>query len=167
MPAMNAFTVDEAGTIAGNFFFRTFNHSGSISALPAGSFDTSNITTVGSNFFDSFVRENSILTALPAGSFNTSNITTIGSSFFSYFAFKNTYLTALPAGSFNTNGIPIGAYSNFFVSFNQKGKLKKVTSGGVPIINKDSGARTFYYLDGSTNKTESVPSGGTFRYNTS
>jgi hypothetical protein len=41
MPAMSAFTTDGAGTTAGDGFFYRFNSGGSLSSLPAGSFDTS------------------------------------------------------------------------------------------------------------------------------
>jgi len=40
-----------SATSAGDFFFLGFNRGGALTSLPAGSFDTSNITTVGDSFF--------------------------------------------------------------------------------------------------------------------
>ncbi len=87
MPEMNRFTTDTAGTTAKGDFFYSFNHAGSLTSLPAGSFDTSNITTVGNNFFANF-NLNGALTSLPAGSFNTSNITSVGNYFFDNFNYN-------------------------------------------------------------------------------
>ena len=58
MPAMNAFTTDSTGETAGDNFFLNFNYSGALTSLPAGSFDTSNITTAGNYFFASFNSNN-------------------------------------------------------------------------------------------------------------
>ena len=87
MPEMNRFTTDTAGTTAKGDFFYSFNHAGSLTSLPAGSFDASNITTVGNNFFAN-LNLNGALTSLPAGSFNTSNITSVGNYFFDNFNYN-------------------------------------------------------------------------------
>ena len=88
MPEMNRFTTNSTGTTAGDRFFVYFNYSGTITTLPVGSFDTSNITTVGGNFFAYFNFSGS-LTSLPAGSFDTSKITTAGTNFFNGFNYNN------------------------------------------------------------------------------
>ncbi len=45
MPALTSFTADSMGTISGSNYFSCFNNYGSLTSLPSGSFDTSNITT--------------------------------------------------------------------------------------------------------------------------
>jgi uncharacterized repeat protein (TIGR02543 family) len=120
MPGMSAFTTDGTGTTAGDCFFSGFNSGGSLSALPAGSFDTSAITTVGDGFFWGFNAGGS-LAALPEGSFDTSGITAAGDYFFMTF---NRYgsLSALPAGSFDTSGVT-AAGDSFFFAFDVDGSL--------------------------------------------
>jgi uncharacterized repeat protein (TIGR02543 family) len=56
--------VDSAGTAAGDYFFYSFNHMGSLTSLPAGSFGTSGITEAGAYFFLAFNHMGS-LTSLP------------------------------------------------------------------------------------------------------
>jgi len=126
MPAMPAFTTTSAGTVAGSLFFSGFNSPGSLTSLPAGSFDTSKITTVGDNFFSGFNCEGA-LTSLPAGSFNTSKITTIGEFFFESFN-EDGSLTSLPAGSFNTSKITTLPFCSFN-SFNFLGSLTSLPAG--------------------------------------
>ena len=109
MPPMSSFTTDSTGTTAGDSFFANFNHRGSLTSLPAGSFDTSNITTAGDNFFAGF-NYSGALTSLPAGSFNISNITTAGDSFFYGFNFNGKLVKS------NT-GIPIKNVSSNPVDF--------------------------------------------------
>lgn len=83
---MNKFTTDTEGTILGTNAFRYFfgssdgNNQSSVISLPAGSFDTSNITTLGDTVFAWFDYYGENLTALPAGSFNFTNITSYGSN---------------------------------------------------------------------------------------
>ena len=130
MPPMSSFTTDSTGTTAGDSFFANFNYRGSLTSLPAGSFNTSNITTAGDNFFNRF-NSSGTLTSLPAGSFDTSNITTVGNNFFNGF---NSFgaLTLLPAGSFDTSNITTaGEY--FFSAFNSSGNLTSLPDGSFNI----------------------------------
>ncbi len=101
MPAMSAFTTDASGNRTGDLFFENFNAYGSITSLPKGSFNTSNITSVGKSFFIGFNYYGG-LKELPQGSFNTSNIATIGDGFFYGFNYSGG-LTSLPQGSFGIN----------------------------------------------------------------
>lgn len=126
MPAMNSFTIDTAGTTAGDFFFAGFNNGGSLTSLPAGSFDTGSITTAGSHFFMSF-NVNGKLTSLPVGSFDTSNITTVDNYFFSHFNNRGS-ITSLPANSFDISNISV-AHNYFFMSFNYGGELTSLPAG--------------------------------------
>jgi uncharacterized repeat protein (TIGR02543 family) len=114
MPEMSAFTIDDAGTTAGSSFFDGFNASGSLVALPEGSFDTSGITTVNARFFRYFNSSGS-LTSLPEGSFGISAITTAGDDFFSCFNGTGSLVT-LPEGSFDTSNVT-EAGDRFFYSF--------------------------------------------------
>jgi surface protein len=89
--------------------------------LPAGSFDTSNISgTVGTYFFYYF-NYNGALTSLPVGSFDTSSISgTVGDYFFAYFNYSGA-LTSLPAGSFDTSSITtVGAYYFAYSFYNNQ-----------------------------------------------
>ena len=110
MPAMNAFTTDSTGETAGDNFFLNFNSYGALTSLPAGSFDTSNITTAGDNFFAGF-NSSGALTSLPAGSFDTSKITTPGDNFFHSFNSDNGKLVK------SNTGIPIKNVSSNPVDF--------------------------------------------------
>jgi surface protein len=141
MPAMSAFTNDPEGTIAGDYFFCGFNNSGSLTSLPAGSFNTSNITIAGRNFFSHFNRYGS-LTSLPTGSFDTSNITTVGDYFF--YAFNaGGDLTSLPAGSFGTSGITTAGYA-FFCGFNNSGSLTSLPAGSFDASNITTVGDSFF-----------------------
>lgn len=130
MPAMSAFTTDAAGTIAPDYFFHYFNGGvnvgGSLTQLPVGSFNISNITTIGNNYF-SYFNYNGALVSLPAGSFNTSKISSVASQCFSRFNYHGS-LTALPTGSFNTSNIAT-AGSYYFSHFNSYGSLTQLPVG--------------------------------------
>ncbi|MDR1358937.1 MAG: LPXTG cell wall anchor domain-containing protein [Coriobacteriales bacterium] len=131
MPPMSAFTTDSGGTIAGDRFFSHFNGDstsklnsgpgGSLTSLPAGSFNTTGIKFVGNGFFDGF-NANGLLASLPAGSFDISGITTAGSDFFGSFNYRGA-LTSLPTGSFDTSKITTAMGFGFFGYFNCSGAL--------------------------------------------
>ncbi|MCL2808356.1 MAG: InlB B-repeat-containing protein, partial [Coriobacteriia bacterium] len=169
MPAMSSFTVNSAGTIAGNNFFKNFNSSGplisngygSLTSLPAGSFDTSNITTTGNSFFNSFNMSGS-LTSLPAGSFNTSNITTTGDYFFQNFNAWGS-LTSLPAGSFGTSRITT-TENNFFTRFNNSGRLTSLPTGSFNTSNITTTGNAFFNDFNASGSLTSLPAGS---FNTS
>ena len=117
MPPIDRFTTDLNGTTADDSFFKAFNCNGSITSLPAGSFDISSITTIGDSFFQGFNLQGS-LASLPAGSFDISNITTVGNFFFASFNCGGS-LTSLPTGSFDTSNITT-AGTFFFAGFNSR-----------------------------------------------
>jgi hypothetical protein len=111
MPTMDKFTSDIGGTTAPLGFFANFNgQNGTITSLPAGSFDTSNITTVGNMFF---VRFNSFgsLVSLPASSFDTNNIITAGTNYLTGFNTSGNLACS------NTSGISIKNASASAVTF--------------------------------------------------
>ncbi|GHU13463.1 hypothetical protein FACS1894161_3450 [Spirochaetia bacterium] len=195
MPSMDYFTVDPEGTIAGDYFFQSFNYNGQLTQLPVGSFDTSKITTVGDYFFDYFNQDGQ-LTSLPNGSFDTSNILTVGSVFFSGFN-AGGQLTSLPAGSFRLNpnlitvgsdffkgfndsgkltSLPDGSFNtsnittigiSFFYGFNTGGKIPKKATGGINIQNKYSGNIVAYYWNGTSTDSEYVSTGNYMTYQNS
>jgi hypothetical protein len=115
LPEMSAFTTDPAGTVAGDSFFAGFNFNGSLTSLPAGSFDTSDIETVGDGFFHEFNIYGSLI-SLPEGSFDLSGIETVGNAFFNAFNSSGT-INALPEGSFNISNIQTTG-NGFFNGFN-------------------------------------------------
>jgi hypothetical protein len=156
MPDMSAFTTDEAGTIAGDYFFSNFNNSGTITSLPDGSFNTGNITTVGNYFFSGF-NQSGALTSLPDGSFYISNITTVGNYFFYNFNYSG-ILTNLPDGSFNTkNIITIGTY--FFYGFNYSGKLISLPDNSFNIDGITAVGNFFFSYFNYSGKLTSLPDG--------
>jgi len=161
MPAMSVFTVDGAGTRAGNGFFSDFNHYGSLTSLPAGSFNTSKITNAGSSFFLCFNSFGS-LASLPTGSFNISNITTVGGEFFSNFNSHGS-LTSLPANSFNTSKITSASHS-FFSSFNSLGSLTSLPAGSFSTSNIATVGDYFFSGFNSSGSLTSLPAGS---FNTS
>ncbi|MDR2190169.1 MAG: BspA family leucine-rich repeat surface protein [Candidatus Peribacteria bacterium] len=140
----------------GNNFFYYFNYQGALISLPAGSFDTSNITTVGNHFFSYFNREGA-LTSLPAGSFDTSNITAIGTHFFYYFNYAGK-LSSLPAGSFDTSNITtVGNY--FFYYFNYGGELSSLPAGSFDISNITTVGSYFFSYFNYGGALSSLPAG--------
>ena len=161
IPKMSAFTSDSAGTIAGHRFFSRFNQGGSLTSLPAGSFDTSSITTVEFGFFSEF-NERGSLTSLPTRSFNISKITTAGDSFFFRFNHQGS-LTALPAGSFNTSNITT-AGNNFFSWFNHHGSLTSLSAGSFSISKITTAGDAFFSCFNYQGPLTSLPAGS---FNTS
>ena len=154
----------ENATNPGNAFFSSFNQSGALTSLPAGSFDTSNITTVGDAFFFSF-NQSGALTSLPAGSFDTSNITTVGAYFFSSFNYDGD-LTSLPAGSFILSQLPVASRTYYFSYFNYSSwKLTKQV-WGIQLKNAHNAAIDFHYWNWSSTVTESVSSWNSFNWYT-
>jgi hypothetical protein len=167
MPNMSSFTIDKAGTRAGDYFFQRFAMAGAITSLPKGSFDTSKIITVGDNYFADFNSGDSTpggsIAALPAGSFNTSNIRNVGMNFFREFN-KGGNLVSLPKGSFDTSKI-ITVGDNYFADFNSGendegfvylGKLTKAVSGGIRIKNLSKFTMEFYYYNKQKNTSQKV-----------
>jgi len=110
MPAMSAFTTTSAGTIAGDNFFLMFNMGGTLTSLPAGSFDTSKIATAGNSFFQGF-NSTSSLTSFPAGSFDLSRIAKAGDNFLNCFGFGS-LIASLPA-SFKLPQNPSSVGNNY------------------------------------------------------
>lgn len=156
MPEMNRFTTDAAGTIAGREFFATLNYNGTLTSLPDGSFNTSNITTAGNSFFQNFNNGGS-LTSLPVGSFDTSNITTVGTNFFNSFN-GGGKLTSLPSGSFNTSKITT-AGNSFFAYFNSSGAITSLPAGSFDISNITAAGTYFFYYFNYNGTLTSLPSG--------
>ena len=144
MPAMNKFTTDAAGTTLGNNAFAFFckgKSSKGITALPAGSFDTSNITTFGQGAFKSF-NENGKLTSLPTGSFNISNTSPTASAYGAFASFNYSgALTSLPAGSFDISGWTV-LPSSVFMRFNDHGALTSLPIGSFDTGNVVTGGDT-------------------------
>ncbi len=171
MPAMSSFTEDNAGSIAGDYFFNrfcggaTFGSYASITSLPSGSFNTSSITTTGVGFFGEFNSYGS-LTSLPSGSFNTSSITTTGVGFFDGFNKSDGYhgqLFTLPSGSFRIPNITT-AEGGFFYGFNYGGALTSLPDGSFNTSNiSDTGDFYFSHFNYSGALT-SLPNGS---FNTS
>jgi uncharacterized repeat protein (TIGR02543 family) len=157
MPAMSAFTVDGAGTTAGDCFFCAFNNNGSLASFPAGSFDTSGITTAGRNFFSVFTDSRSSLTALPEGSFDISNITTVGNGFFSGFN-ESGSLASLPAGSFDTSNVTeAGGY--FFSDFNYGGRLASLPADSFDISGITEAGDHFFSFFNCLGSLVALPAG--------
>ena len=156
MPTMDAFTSDPAGTTAGNDFFARFNDYGSLTSLPAGSFNTSKITTTNLRFF-AFFNNNGKLQSLPAGSFNTAAVVTPGYEFFSYFN-NNGPLTSLPAGSFNTENIS-ATENNFFNGFNSSGALTSLPQGSFKLEKITATGNSFFASFNAAGNLQSLPYG--------
>ena len=130
-------------TSPGNSFFESFNNYGAIISLPAGSFDTSNITTAGGEFFWGF-NKGWLLRSLPEWSFNISNIKgTVWSNFFANFNY-NWKLTSLPEWSFNTSKITKVRYS-FFNDFNLNWALKSLPEWSFDTNNITSTEENFFH----------------------
>ena len=102
-------------------YFQAFNYEGKLTSLPAGSFNTGNLSAVyGNDVFRNF-NSSGALTSLPAGSFGFGSLTNLENRRNFCYAFNSRgALTSLPAGSFNIDNITkVG--SNFFSYFNQYG----------------------------------------------
>lgn len=116
MPAIDAFTVDEAGTIAGKNFFDSWNKEGNISKLPDGSFNTSKITSVQGNYHFNDFNRYGIIRNVPSGSFNFPNLLSVGDGFMANFNYAG-YLQYIPLDCFNTKNITT-AGSGYLGAFN-------------------------------------------------
>ncbi|MDR2671715.1 MAG: YDG domain-containing protein [Coriobacteriales bacterium] len=186
MPPMERFQTSTTTVVPDNFFV-SFNFSGALTSLPAGSFDISGITTVGDNFFDSFNTDGKLV-SLPDNSFDTSNITgAVGENFFA--AFNNTgelvslpddcfdirgiaetgdyffsyfnrigALTSLPASSFDTGNITTVG-DNFFSSFNRGGDLASLPDYSFDISGITEAGNYFFAYFNDNGALSSLPDG--------
>ncbi|MDR1432525.1 MAG: YDG domain-containing protein [Propionibacteriaceae bacterium] len=144
-------------TQTGVYFFNGFNATGALTSLPAGSFDISNITEAGDFFFAEFCGEGE-LTSLPAGSFDFSGITQVPDYFFYGFNTHGTALTSLPAGSFDTSKITeVGDY--FFNSFNHMGSLPALPAGSFDTSNITEVGSDFFDSFNDTGQLINLPTG--------
>lgn len=102
-------------------FFTYFNQNGSISELPAWSFNTENIKNENGWFFERF-NETWSLEKLPAWSFRfSSDLKQVNDSFFDAFNW-DWNINLLPAWSFNTSNIE-QVWDDFFSLFNSDWSL--------------------------------------------
>lgn len=158
IPPMHRFTTDTGGTTAGNNFFKFFNHMGTITALPEGSFDLSSITATGYGFFYAFDRGGK-LTSLPAGSFNTNNITSAGALFFSQFTADAVGpLTALPVNSFKFNNL-LQVGNSAFSDFNYSADLTTLPEGSFSFPNLTTVGDMFCYRFNEYGALTALPAG--------
>jgi hypothetical protein len=153
-PQMRVFMAND--NTADNAFFESFNRTGALTELAAGSFDISDIETTGTAFFAAF-NASGKLTSLPDGSFNTGNITSIGGAFFSTFNGSG-QLTALPLNSFGTSGIT-EAGINFFQAFNAGGQLSSLPPGSFDTSNIESAGNSLFNSFNSGGQLTSLPDG--------
>jgi uncharacterized repeat protein (TIGR01451 family) len=159
-PSMNAFTTDDTGEEAGNDFFAYFNTLGSLTSLPSGSFDTSNIITVGNDFFLCFNFYGNI-EHLPPYSFDTSSISIVGNGFFYGFNAGGalTGSTGLPAGSFDTSNISTVG-NGFFAVFNgEGGGLTGLPDGSFKLSNISTADDSFFLGFNGNGALEKLPAG--------
>ncbi len=157
MPPMSAFTADKAGTDAGDHFFSYFNSNGSLTSLPAGSFDISSITRAGWECFTGFNSEGT-LKSLPAGSFDTSNITSVFHFFFASFNYSGS-LTSLPTGSFDISSVTNDVQCCFFGHFNHSGSLTSLPAGSFNTSNITAAADRFFRSFNNSGSLTSLPLG--------